>query len=97
MVVEEIHIRNTSLDNAIIKQQLSDVPWRILLGKRKLEELQDKDGNSILLTFDKYKESGWPFSWGFCPGGFCQGASVLFPQPIIINISFVMCNFAGII
>jgi hypothetical protein len=31
--------------------------WRILLGKRKLEELQDKDGNSILLTFDKYKDA----------------------------------------
>ena len=38
-------------------ENMSDVPWRILLGKRKLEELQDKDGNSILLTFDKYKDA----------------------------------------
>lgn len=34
-----------------------DVPWRILLGKRKLEELQDKGPNEILMTFDRYKDA----------------------------------------
>ncbi|VDI51793.1 Hypothetical predicted protein, partial [Mytilus galloprovincialis] len=34
---------------------LEDVPWKCLLGFRKLEELQGKDANAILLTFDRYK------------------------------------------
>ncbi|XP_076097023.1 NFX1-type zinc finger-containing protein 1-like [Mytilus galloprovincialis] len=34
---------------------LEDVPWKRLLGFRKLEELQGKEANAILLTFDRYK------------------------------------------
>ncbi|VDI32199.1 Hypothetical predicted protein [Mytilus galloprovincialis] len=34
---------------------LEDVPWKRLLGFRKLEDLQGKEANDILLTFDRYK------------------------------------------
>ncbi|XP_052107137.1 NFX1-type zinc finger-containing protein 1-like [Mytilus californianus] len=36
---------------------LEDVPWKRLLGYRKLEELQGKEANAILLTFDKYSSA----------------------------------------